>query len=379
MRKGTKMSEVFNVSTKLGFGLMRLPETEEKVIDLEQVCQMVDEFIAKGGTYFDTAYVYHEGNSEKIVKKALVERYPRESFTLATKLPAWEIKTIDDVERIFNEQLERTGAGYFDYYLLHSMEHNNTPVYEEYDCYNFALELKAKGLVKHVGFSFHDTAEVLDEYLTKYPEMEFVQLQINYLDWESNDVQSRACYEVAVKHNIPVIVMEPVKGGTLAQLPEKAVAILKEKKEDVSVASWAMRFCGTLDNVKVILSGMSNMEQIEDNLKTMVGFEPLSEEEKEAVTAATGAYLSIPTVQCTSCRYCEPGCPVSIKIPDMIRSLNNTKLYGMNDQAVTLHDKFAKEGNLASACVECGQCEGVCPQHLNIMEIMKEISEVFGE
>lgn len=373
------MSEVFNVNNKLGFGLMRLPESEDKVIDLEQVCQMVDKFIEKGGTYFDTAYVYHEGNSEKIVKKALVERYPRESFTLATKLPAWEMKTIDDVERIFNEQLERTGAGYFDYYLLHAIEKKHAVVYDKYDCYKWALEKKAQGLIKHVGFSFHDDAEFLDEILTKYPEMEFVQLQINYLDWEDSHVQSRACYEVSVKHNIPVIVMEPVKGGTLAQLPEKAAAILKTKNADVSMASWAMRFCGTLDNVKMILSGMSNMEQVEDNLKTMVDFKPLSEEEKEAVSAATEAYLSYPTVQCTTCRYCEPGCPVTIKIPDMIRSLNTTKLYGVNEQAVTMHDNFAKEGNLASACVECGQCESVCPQHLNIMEILKEISDVFEE
>jgi len=280
---------------------------------------------------------------------------------------------------VFDEQLERTGAGYFDYYLLHSMEHNNTPVYEEYDCYNFALELKEKGLVKHVGFSFHDTPELLDEYLTKYPEMEFVQLQINYLDWENENVQSRRCYEVAVKHNMPVIVMEPVKGGTLAELPEVAEKVLKEMDDSVSIASWAMRFCGSLENVKMILSGMSNMHQMKDNLKTMVDFKPLSKAEEEGVWKAAEAYFSIPTVQCTACRYCVAGCPSNILIPDMIKALNTQKLYGKNKRAVDLHDKFATEGALASTCVECGQCEGVCPQHLNIIEILKDITDIFEE
>ena len=338
---------------------------------------MVDEFIAQGGTYFDTAYVYHEGNSEKIVKKALVERYPREAFTLATKLPAWELKSIEDVERIFEEQLERTGAGYFDYYLLHSIEKNHAPVYEKYDCYKWALEKKAQGLIKHVGFSFHEKADFLEEILEKYPEMEFVQLQINYLDWGNDNVQSRACYEVAVKHNIPVIVMEPVKGGTLAELPEIAEAVLKDMDDSVSIASWAMRFCGSLDNVKMILSGMSNMEQVKDNLKTMVDFKPLSKEESDGIWKTAETYFSIPTVQCTACKYCVPGCPANIQIPDMIKALNTSKLYGKNQRAVEMHDKFAGEGALASTCVECGQCEGVCPQHLNIIEILKEIAEVF--
>ena len=368
---------IFDVNTKLGFGLMRLPLAEDKSIDFEQVCQMIDKFMEAGGTYFDTAYVYHDGKSESVAKEALVKRYPRESFTLATKLPAWEMKSAEDVQRIFDEQLERTGAGYFDYYLLHSVEKAHLPVYEKYDCFNWILEMKEKGLIKHAGFSFHDTPEMLDEILTKYPKMEFVQLQINYLDWENNIVQSRECYEVALKHNVPVIVMEPVKGGTLAQLPEKAGNMLKEANGEVSEASWAMRFCASLDNVKVVLSGMSNMDQMEDNLNTMVDFKALSEDEGAVVKAVADEMLSMPIVQCTGCRYCVPGCPEGILIPDLIRCLNNTRLYGENPNAKNFHKRYTEEGGKASACIECGQCEGVCPQHLKIVEIVKEVAETF--
>ena len=370
-------TKVFDVNTKLGFGLMRLPKTDEKTIDFEQVCQMIDKFMEQGGTYFDTAYVYHEGCSETIVKEALVNRHPRESFTLATKLPAWEMKAKEDVQRIFEEQLERTGAGYFDYYLLHSIEKAHLPVYEKYDCFNWILEMKEKGLIKHAGFSFHDTPELLDEILTKYPKMEFVQLQINYLDWENNIVQSRACYEVAVKHNVPVIIMEPVKGGALAKLPEEAGKILKEANADVSEASWAMRFCASLDKVEVVLSGMSDMSQMDDNLKTMVDFRPLSCEENKVVKSVADLMLSMPIVQCTGCRYCVAGCPVGILIPDLIRCLNNTRLYGENPNAKNFYNRFTTEGGKASACLECGQCDGVCPQHLKVAEIIKEIAEVF--
>lgn len=362
---------------KLGFGLMRLPVLEDKSVDIAQLCRMVDCFLEKGGTYFDTAYVYHKGTSETAIKAALVNRHPRESFTLANKLPGWELKCREDVQRIFDEQLERCGVSYFDYYLLHSVEAGHLPFYNRYDCWNWLLEMKAKGLVRHVGFSFHDSPELLDRLLTEHPEMEFIQLQINYLDWENNIIQSRGCYEVAQKHNVPVVVMEPVKGGTLAQLPEKAARILNAANPAVSHASWALRFCASLDNVKMVLSGISDMAQMEDNLGTMVDFRPLSVEEKSVIAEVTGTVLSFPTIPCTGCRYCVDGCLMGIPIPDMIRCLNNSILYGKHFRTDNYYQRLAREGNPASACVGCGQCEGVCPQHLNVIEIMSKTARVF--
>lgn len=372
------MNNDLRPATKLGFGLMRMPTLEDGSIDLPQVCAMVDAFLAKGFTYFDTAYGYHGGDSEKTVKAALVSRHPRDSFTVATKLPGWAIKEPADVQRIFEEQLERTGTGYFDYYLFHAVSADKLPIYEKYDCWNWAQEMKKKGLIRHFGFSFHDSADVLDKILTEHPEVEFVQLQINYLDWEDDVVQSRACYEVACKHHVPVIVMEPVKGGTLAQLPERAASVLRAADPEVSLASWALRFCGSLDNVMMILSGMSNTAQMEDNLNTMAQMQPLSDSEHKVIEKTVEAFKSVPTVPCTGCAYCVDGCPMGIRIPDLIKALNNTKLYGKNDRAKDLFKKATKENGLPSACAACGQCEGVCPQHLEIIEIMKETADIFA-
>ena len=369
---------------KLGFGLMRLPlldKTDGESIDVEQVKQMVDAFMEKGFTYFDTAWMYCSFNSESVAKAALVDRYPRDSYTLATKLHAGFIDSLEDRDKIFEQQLQKTGAGYFDYYLIHGIEASMLPKYEQLDCFNWLMDKKEKGLVKYAGFSFHDSAELLDEILTKHPEMEFVQLQINYLDWESEWVQSRKCYEVATKHGKPVIVMEPVKGGTLTKIPEEAEKLFKDYNAGMSVASWAIRFAASLDNVMVVLSGMSNLEQMEDNLSYMDDFQPLTEEEKKLtykVADIINAQIAIP---CTGCSYCTEGCPKKIAIPqyfsmyneDMREDLEEKGWSATSTQYAILTGKFGKAGD----CIACGQCESVCPQHLPNIERLKEVSGHF--
>lgn len=373
------MKDITMPSKKLGFGLMRLPLKEDGVtIDTERTAAMADEFLKKGFTYFDTAYGYHGGESERALKKAVIERHPRENFTVATKLPAWMIKEKADVDKIFNDQLEKTGAGYFDYYLLHAVSKDKLDVYDGFDCWNYCLEKKKEGKIKHFGFSFHDTAAVLDEILTNHPEAEFVQLQLNYLDWDNDAVQAKLCYEVAEKHNMPVIVMEPVKGGTLARLPESVDAIFKAKS-DASAASWAIRFAASQKNVFMVLSGMSDEAQMNDNIATMEDFQPLSECEVETVNKAVEEYKSFNTVPCTACRYCTDGCPVSIRIPDVISALNQAKVYGLGAKARGMYEKAVDGAGNPADCISCGQCSAVCPQHLDIPSIMKEASEKFAK
>ena len=371
---------------KLGFGLMRMPTIDKANaadVDLEQVKQMVDLFMGKGFTYFDTAWMYNGFASESTAKAALVDRYPRDSFTLATKLHGAFFNSLEDRDKVFNAQLEKTGAGYFDYYLLHGIEADMYPKYEQFDCFNWLLDKKAQGLVKHAGFSFHDTPELLDQILTKHPEMEFVQLQINYLDWESQWIQSRACYEVAVKHNKPVIVMEPVKGGTLAKVPEAAEKLFREHDPKMSVPSWAIRFAASLPNVMMVLSGMSSVEQMEDNLSYMEDFKPLTEEEKALCHQAADIINAQITVPCTGCSYCTEGCPKRIAIPQYFSLYNEDMREDLAEKGWTvnftnyeiLSGKFGK----AKDCIECGQCEGVCPQHLPIMEHLKAVSKHYDQ
>ncbi len=366
---------------KLGFGMMRLPllnEEDKKSIDKKTVCQMVDTFMERGFTYFDTAYMYHEYESERAVKDVLVTRKNRNSYTLASKLPVMQLKEKEDMERIFNEQREKCGVEYFDYYLLHALDAEHYKTVKRLDCFGFAMQKKAEGKVKHVGFSFHDSAEVLDQILTEHPEAEFVQLQLNYLDWEDAKVQSRKCYETAVKHGKKVVVMEPVKGGTLAKLPKKAEDVLKALHPDWSAASWAIRFVASLENVMVVLSGMSTPEQMDDNTAYMKEFEPLTEKEKQVLLGeVVDSIHEAAKIPCTACRYCVEGCPMNIAIPEYFALYNDEITDKGNPEHAKRYAELTKEHGKASNCVECGQCEGACPQHLPAITWLKKVAEVF--
>lgn len=371
------MSIDVNKMPKIGFGLMRLPEADGQ-IELGRVCDMVDEYMKAGFNYFDTAYVYHGGNSEKIVKEAIVKRYPRESFTVATKLPAWCINSMEDRDKIFNEQLERCGVDYFDYYLLHSIEDgNNYDTYVKYDCFNWGVQKREEGKIKHLGFSYHGSPELLEKIVDSHPEIEFVQIQLNYIDWNDSIIHSGELYRILSERNIPIIVMEPVKGGKLANLDDECSAIFKGIHPDKSAASWALRFVASLPGVGTILSGMSTEEQLSDNMATFTNFEPLNDEEKEAIEKVKAVMLRVELIGCTACKYCVDGCPMSISIPDVISAINNKRKFPGDMRPQFFYNGLADRTAPASACIACGQCEGVCPQHLPIITIMQEAVEKF--
>ncbi len=364
---------------KLGLGCMRLPlldADKADSVDREHACRMVDRFLEEGGTYFDTAYMYHHFQSECIVKEILVDRHPRECYTLADKLPLIYPEKLGDLDALFQEQLEKCGVDYFDYYLLHDVNISHLETAKQYGCFDFLRRLKAEGKARKIGFSFHDSAQLLDQVLAEHPEMDFVQLQINYLDWENEGIQSRLCYETAVRHGKPVVVMEPVKGGTLAQISEEGQQILQALHPDWSPSVWALRFAAGLEQVMVVLSGMSNMEQMEENLRMLKETPPMGPEELQALRRTADLLRGGKEVPCTACRYCVDGCPQQIAIPEYFA------LYNAEKQAPSSGYSAQKEyyGNLvqshgkASDCVTCGQCENVCPQHLPIIQKLKDVA-----
>ena len=360
---------------KLGFGLMRLPQKDGK-IDVEQTKVMVDKFLDAGFTYFDTAWAY--AGSEDAIRQALVERYPRDKFQLATKNAAWiNCKTREEAIAQFDTSLKQTGAGYFDFYLLHNLGESRTKAFDDFDMWSWIQEMKAEGKIKHIGFSFHSTPEELEEILNKHPEMEFVQLQINYADWENPAIKSKECYEVARKHGKPVIIMEPVKGGMLANPPEQVQKVFKEANPDASVASWAIKFAASLEGVITVLSGMSNIEQMEDNISYMKDFTKLSDKEEETITKAQEILKSIPIIPCTTCNYCAKVCPMKIGISGSFTAMNYLTLY--NDMPAAKHQEEWLVGGhglkSASECIKCGKCEQVCPQHIKIRKELERVAE----
>lgn len=363
-----------------GFGCMRLPKTDkndDSSVDIELFKKMVDKYMESGFNYFDTAFGYHEGVSEVAVRKAVVERYPRESFVIADKLPIYMMpKSEDEFQPTFDTQLERLGVDYIDYYMLHNASGWTANAFENLDAFKFVREKKAEGKIKHLGISSHDDAEFLEKLLPEHPEIEFVQLQVNYLDWENDSIQSRKCVEVCRKYNKDVIVMEPVRGGTLSNLPEDIAKILTDYDSSKSLASWALRFCRGIEGVQTVLSGMSDLEQVEDNLSSMTNFEPLNDEELELINQVVDQMNSKLAVPCTYCKYCVPYCPINIPIPKYFEFTNTEKLInpdGFSVQVQGYLNMTNRGAPKASECLECGACAKICPQQLDIPRYMKTI------
>ena len=367
---------------KLGFGCMRLPllnKNDQTEVDLETLNMLVDTFLEKGFTYFDTALTYHNFKSEEFVRETLVKRHKRDAFLLATKLPPRILKTEADQERIFKEQLEKCGVEFFDYYLLHNIGVSAYQQACQYDTFGFVQRKKQEGQIRNVGMSFHDTPELLDEILTAHPELDFVQLQINYIDWENPGIQSHRCHKVARKHNMPIIVMEPCKGGNLAIVPENAEKLMKSYNPAASVPSWAVRFAASQEGVIMALSGMNTMAQVLDNTSYMTDFKPLNAAEYQIIAQVTDLINADTAIPCTTCRYCVDKCPKQIAIPDYFALYNSAK------RAVTenISSQFVYYLNLTSThgkagdCIGCKKCEAACPQHLKIAEFMKDVSATF--
>ena len=361
---------------KLGFGLMRLPRLADGAsIDIPQVSEMADRFLAAGGTYFDTAYAY-EG-SEEAFRRAVVERYPRESFTVASKLLVSmpSVHSEEDAKREFYTTLKRTGAGFIDYYLLHAIQRVNVDLYEKYHLWDYVKELKAKGLIRHWGFSFHADSALLEDLLEKHPDAEFVQLQINYADWDNPGVASRRNWEICRDHGKPVIIMEPVKGGILADPIPEVRAVFDREGSGRSYASWALRYAASIGGVFAVLSGMSSLAQMDDNLAAMRDFKPLNDEEQKLILQAQAALNADKSIACTTCHYCTKGCPMGIPIPEIFNVINRRK--GSPEFRTRREYSIITQGKgRASDCVACGQCERACPQHLPIIDLLRSCREL---
>ena len=352
---------------KLGFGLMRLPlldKDDYSSVDIERFKNMADTFLANGFTYFDTAYPYHRGNSEVAFREAVVKRYPRSAYTITDKLSLFMIQDEKEIPGFFEKQLQQLGVDYVDYYWLHGLNGRTYQQAEEMHAFEFIQAKKAEGKIRHIGLSFHDKAALLDEILTVHPELEYVQIQLNYLDWNDPAVESRLCYEVAVKHNKPVIVMEPVKGGSLIQIPETAKQLFEKTHPELSIASWAIRFAASPSHVMMVLSGMSDEQQVEDNISYMRDFQSLDEKERQAVEQAVKIIRASEVISCTACRYCTDTCPGKIAIPDYFAIYNNMKQSGTAVRLTTqtYYSTLTQTHGKASECLKCGKCEKLCPQ-----------------
>lgn len=369
------MNSFNNVKKNFGFGCMRLPMKGGEV-DLSEFSKMVDLFMAKGFNYFDTARVYLEGKSETAIRECVSKRYKREDFILTDKLTTNLFNSEADIRPLFEKQLESCGVEYFDFYLCHAQTAVLFEKYKRCRAYETAFELKKEGKIRHVGISFHDTAEVLDRILTEYPDIEVVQIQLNYVDYNDQAVQSRLCYEVCVKHGKPVIVMEPVKGGSLVNLPENALKVLDDLGGG-SPASYAIRYAAGFDNVFMVLSGMSSLEQMTDNLSYMTDYKPLSENESEAVEKVCDIIHSMHLIPCTACHYCTDGCPKHILIPDLFSCMNAKVMYKDWNPDYYYEEVYTKNNGKASDCIGCGKCERSCPQHLPIRDLLKDVAKEF--
>lgn len=363
------------IKKNFGFGAMRLPMKDGEV-DLDQTRRMVDAFLEAGFNYFDTAHGYLDGRSEPALKACLTSRYPRDRYVLTSKLSGYLFKTQEDIRPLFQSQLEDCGVDYFDFYLMHAQSVENFAFFKKCRAYETALKLKAEGKIRHFGISFHDRAEVLEQILTEYPQIEVVQIQFNYVDYDDPAVESRKCYEVCRKFGKPVIVMEPVKGGSLVKLPEKAMEVFGELGG--SPASYAIRFAAGFEGIMMVLSGMSSIEQMQDNISFMKNFRPLNGRELEAVGKVQEIFHSMNLIACTACRYCvDEGCPQKISIPDLFALMNSKRIYHDWNADYYYNEVHTKQGGKASDCIKCGKCEKACPQHLNIRELLVDVAGEF--